>query len=213
MPYPENLCAHFNSVIDEKEGSVICTDCGLVIEEKLFKFYEPSQGENKSFLEEEVNEILTKLGLPDVFSKSIVKNLENENVEKRTKKGFLEYVIYKTLNENSIPISIKEISSVSGISDTNIYNMQENNKSLILEPCELLEKYCSYLGLNYKTYSLIKKELPSQNISGHNPLTIIAATIYQYCKNNSIKLSMKKIANTVKISCVSIQRYLKQKNK
>ena len=212
MPYPENLCTHFNSVIDEKEGSVICTDCGLVIEDKLFKFYEPCQKEKKSFLEEEVNEILSKLGLPDVFTKTILRNLENEEENRRKKKGFLEYVIYKTLNDNSVPISIKELSGISGISDIDIYNMQEDNKSVILKPCELLEKYCSYLGLNYKTYSLIKKELPSQNISGHNPLTITAATIYQYCKKNNIKLSMKKIANTVRISCVSIQRYLKQKN-
>ena len=137
----------------------------------------PVKKKKKSFLEEEVNEILSKLGLPDVFTKTILRNLENEEENRRKKKGFLEYVIYKTLNDNSIPISIKELSSISGISDIDIYNMQEDNKSLILKPCELLEKYCSYLGLNYKTYSLINKELPSQNISGHNPLTITAATI------------------------------------
>ena len=87
--------------------------------------------------------------------------------------------------------------------------MQEVNKSVILQPCDLLEKYCSYLGFDYKTYSLIKNELPRQNLSGHNPLTIISATIYKYCKKNNIRISMKKIASTVKISCVSIQRYLR----
>ena len=113
MPYPENLCSHFNSVIDEKEGSVICTDCGLVIEDKLFKFYEPCQKEKKSFLEEEVNEILSKLGLPDVFTKTILRNLENEEENRRKKKVFLEYVICKTLNDNSIPISICLLLSIS----------------------------------------------------------------------------------------------------
>jgi len=47
MPHQENMCEHFNSVIDEREGSVICTECGLVLEEKLFKFY----GHNFSFKE------------------------------------------------------------------------------------------------------------------------------------------------------------------
>jgi transcription initiation factor TFIIIB Brf1 subunit/transcription initiation factor TFIIB len=213
MPYPENMCSHFNSVIDEREGTIICTECGLVLEEKLFKFY----GHNLSLeekgkdycLKEDIKEILAKLGLPDVFSKMIFQNFENESCEKKKKKNYLHYVVYKTLNENNVPVSIKEISSISGVTDSNIYDMQENNKSVILQPSDLLEKYCSYLGFDYKTYSLIKKELPIQNISGHNPLTIIAATIYNYCKKNNIKISMKKIATTVKISCVSIQRYLK----
>jgi transcription initiation factor TFIIIB Brf1 subunit/transcription initiation factor TFIIB len=213
MPYPENLCSHFNSVIDEKEGSIICTDCGLVLEEKLFKFYggnlSSGEMETSSCLKEDVKEILSKLGLPDVFSKMIVQSFKNDMSEKKKKKDYLAYVVYKTLNENNIPISIKEISSVSGLSDNSIYDMQEKNKSVVLQPSDLLEKYCSYLGLDYKTYSLIKNELPIQNISGHNPLTVVAATIYKYCKKNNIKISMKKIATTVKISCVSIQRYLK----
>jgi transcription initiation factor TFIIIB Brf1 subunit/transcription initiation factor TFIIB len=87
--------------------------------------------------------------------------------------------------------------------------MQEENKSIILEPTKVLEKYCNFLKLDFKTYSLIKNNLPKENLTGHNPLTIIAATIYVYCKKNNIKLSMKKIALTVNISCVSIQRYIK----
>jgi transcription initiation factor TFIIIB Brf1 subunit/transcription initiation factor TFIIB len=213
MPYPENLCSHINSVIDEKEGTIICTVCGLVLEEKLFKFYGHNLSSDivgkSSCLKEDVKEILAKLGLPDVFTKMIVQNFENEIDEKKRKKDYLAYVVYKTLNENNFPISIKEISSISGISDSTIYGMQEVNKSVILQPCDLLEKYCSYLGFDYKTYSLIKNELPRQNLSGHNPLTIISATIYKYCKKNNIRISMKKIASTVKISCVSIQRYLR----
>jgi transcription initiation factor TFIIIB Brf1 subunit/transcription initiation factor TFIIB len=211
MPHQENMCEHFNSVIDEREGSVICTECGLVLEEKLFKFY----GHNFSFkekdlsLKEDVKEILSKLELPDVFSKMIIENFENSNSEKKRKKNYLYYVVYKTLNENNVPISIKDISSISGVSDSTIYDMQEKNKTVIIQPSDLLEKYCGYLGFNYKTYSLIKKELPIENISGHNPLTIVAATIYKYCKKNNIKISMKKIATIVKISCVSIQRYIK----
>lgn len=209
MPYPENLCSHINTLVDEREGCVVCTDCGLVTEEMFFSDSKFSYFEEDIKLRNEVSEILSKLQLPNFFTSLIIRNFKKEINEKKNKKELLSYIIYKTLNENNIAVSIKDISATSGFTDKNIYNMQECNKSLILQPCDLLEKYCSYLNLNFKTYSLIKKNLPEQNISGHNPLTIIAATIYKYCKKNNIKISMKKIASTVKISCVSIQRYMK----
>jgi transcription initiation factor TFIIIB Brf1 subunit/transcription initiation factor TFIIB len=216
MSHPENICSHLNNVIDEREGSVVCTDCGLVLEDKFFKFYDSdlfSQdcGEDTS-LKNEVKEILSKLQLPDVYCSSIIQNFKKDLVEKKNKKELLAYVVYKTLNENNIPVSIKDISAISGFSDINIYDRQESNKTIILQPCDLLEKYCRYLNLDYKTYSVIKNNLPIQNLSGHNPLTIIAASIYSHCKQNNIKISMKKVASTVKISCVSIQRYLKNKS-
>lgn len=217
MPNTENLCSHINTVIDEREGSVVCTECGLVLEDKYFKVYNyhlsPIEKDQNVSIKNEVSELLAKLELPDVFTKLIVEKFENELTEKKNKKGLLAFVVYKTLNDNNIPVSIKDISSISGLSDIDIYDMQDSNESVIVQPSDLLEKYCGYLGFDFKVYSLIKKDLPIQNISGHNPLTIIAATIYKYCKKNSIKLSMKKIASTVKISCVSIQRYLKSNKK
>jgi transcription initiation factor TFIIIB Brf1 subunit/transcription initiation factor TFIIB len=101
-------------VIDEREGTIICTECGLVLEEKLFKFY----GHNLSLeekgkdycLKEDIKEILAKLGLPDVFSKMIFQNFENESCEKKKKKNYLHYVVYKTLNENNVPVSMLRVS-------------------------------------------------------------------------------------------------------
>jgi transcription initiation factor TFIIIB Brf1 subunit/transcription initiation factor TFIIB len=209
----ENLCSHIDTVIDEREGSTVCVECGLVLEDKFFvsNFQESNYEEKDCSIVNEVKEILSKLELPDVHIHNIVENFKKEKNVKKNKKELLPYVVYKTLKQNNTPISIKDISSISGFSDINIYDMQEQNKSIILQPKDLLEKYCRYLNLDFKTYSVIKERLPEQNISGHNPLTIIAATIYAYCKEKNIKLSMKKISSTVKISCVSIQRYLKNK--
>ena len=107
------------------------------------------------------------------------------------------------------PISIKDIVSVSGISENYIYDMQNNEDSIILNHMLLLEKYCTLLGFDFKTYSVIKELLPNLN-TGHNPLTVIASTIYKYCKENKLKYSMKYIASIVGISSVSIQRFLKR---
>ena len=32
----ENLCSHIDTVIDEREGSTVCVECGLVLENKFF---------------------------------------------------------------------------------------------------------------------------------------------------------------------------------
>ena len=196
-------------VVDEREGTVVCVDCGLV----LSQYYVSQANTNfcgGNFMVEEIKEVLERLNFPQFFSDDIFNNIKLAKKENTKKKSLVPYFVYKTLNELGFPVSIKDISAVSGVSENDIYNMQESEQSLILSPVSLLEKYCKLLGLNdFKTYSLIKETLPTTD-TGHNPLTVIASTIYKYCKKTGLKYSMKQIASTVGISSVSIQRYIKK---
>ena len=196
-------------VVDEREGTVVCIDCGLV----LSQYYVSQANTNfcgGNFMVEEIKEVLERLNLPQFFSEDIFNKIKLSKKENTKKKSLVPYFVYKTLNELGFPVSIKDISAVSGVSENDIYNMQESEQSLILSPVSLLEKYCKLLGLNdFKTYSLIKETLPTTD-TGHNPLTVIASTIYKYCKKTGLKYSMKQIASTVGISSVSIQRYIKK---
>jgi transcription initiation factor TFIIIB Brf1 subunit/transcription initiation factor TFIIB len=198
-----------NEVVDEREGTVICTDCGLV----LSHYFMPQTNNSfcgGTFMVEEIKEVLERLNFPQCFCDDIYTNIKSSKKENTRKKFLVPYFVYKTLNELGFPVSIKDISAVTGVSENDIYSMQESEQSLILSPFSLLEKYCKLLGLNdFKTYSVIKETLPSTE-TGHNPLTIIASTIYKYCKENGLKFSMKQIASTVGISSVSIQRYIKK---
>ena len=198
-----------NEVVDEREGTVVCVDCGLV----LSQYYVSQANTNfcgGNFMVEEIKEVLERLNLPQFFSEDIFNKIKLSKKENTKKKSLVPYFVYKTLSELGFPVSIKDISAVSGVSENDIYNMQESEKSLILSPFSLLEKYCKLLGLNdFKTYSLIKETLPTTD-TGHNPLTVIASTIYKYCKKTGLKYSMKQIASTVGISSVSIQRYIKK---
>ncbi len=207
MSCEEYTCTHLNQIIDEREGTYVCTDCGLVLE----NFYLPERSnlsEKYHNKKSEVKEILSKLNLPESFTSHILNEYDKSDI-KVSKKQLLPYIVYSTLNDLNVPISIKDINAVSGFNDSKIYEMQ-HNKSIILRPEEILEKYCKLLDFDYKTYSLIKVDLPKKN-TGHNPLTIIASTIYAYCKKRKLKYSMKTIAKTCNTSCISIQRYLKSK--
>lgn len=211
MSFTTNCCKHLNEITDEREGIIVCTDCGLVLE-NYFCLQPHMKFSGFSNEMEEIKEFLERLNLPHSFAEDIYSNLQTRlNNGKFKKNCIIPYCVYKTLSEIGFPVSIKDISSVSGVSENFLYDMQESEKSVVLDPHSLLEKYCKLLGLNdFKTYSVIKEKLPTVD-TGHNPLTIIASTIYKYCKENKLKYSMKHIASTIGISSVSIQRYIKQK--
>ena len=204
-------CQHINEIIDEREGTIICYDCGLVLSNYFFAQSQPQHSFfTPSSILEEIKELLERLNLPQIFSHDIYENLLKSSAKTNSKtKKLIPYFVYKTLNEIGCPVSIKDISSVSGISENDLYDMQQS-ETLVLNPHALLEKYCKLLGLSdFKIYSVIKEKMPTIN-TGHNPLTIIASLIYKYCKENNLKYSMKEIASTVGISSVSIQRYIKK---
>jgi transcription initiation factor TFIIIB Brf1 subunit/transcription initiation factor TFIIB len=205
MPHSEHCCTHINQVIDEREGTMVCLDCGYVVAEQIYHETSLLREENNN-LSCQIKDILDKLFLPHCFTADIIRNYNKLT----KKKHLLEYVIYLTLHEMGYPISIKDIACVTGITDSKIYDLQENDKAICLQPHDLLEKYCNLLQLDYKTYSLIKNDLPTKIETGHNPLTVIASTIYKFSKNNKLKLSMKQIASVVNISTVSIQRYIRK---
>lgn len=207
MPHSEHLCPHLDQVTDHREGTVVCIKCGLVISEQLFQHSYLSETKNEeNELTRKIAEILDKLNLPVCFATDILKKY----LKMPPRKFLLEYVVYLTLHELGFPISIKDIACITGISDSKIYDLQDKDQSICLQPQDLLEKYCKMLNLDFKTYSVIKKELPSVIETGHNPLTVIASTIYKYSRRNKLKLSMKQIATVVNISTVSIQRYIRK---
>lgn len=207
MHTEQNICQHLNEIIDQRGGAIVCTDCGLVVSDF---FIDNSSVNIETETNEYVLEILSRLQMPDFFKNDILLNLNKIDVKNRRKENAIAFVIYKTLNDLGCGVSIKEISSVTGFTDSQIYNFQTSNDCVILNPLIQLEKYCIILGLPKNSHSVIKGTIKS-NRTGHNPTTVLATAIYKYCKTNHCGISMKNIADTLNISCVSIQRYLKFK--
>jgi len=207
MPNSEYLCNHFNQIIDAHNGCYVCTQCGLVMDTYFHDINENvSEDKINHEKKEEICELLEKLNYPTIFVHDILANyVKNKELKKEAR---LPYIVYETLNSLGFPISLKEISAVSGLNQSRIYDMQQSDASIVLKPSDLLEKYCKMLNLDYRSYSLIKETM-QETSTGHNPLTIIAASIYKYCKVNKLKHTIKEIAQICNISPVSIQRYIK----
>lgn len=194
-------CSHLNEIIDCHEGNIVCTDCGLVkdshfIEEKMS--FQQSEHHPNSFLDN----ILDKFNISEYYGNNITMKLL-ENSKKSLK--HLASEIYKTVNEDSSCLPLKTIMNVSGLKTRQI----KSNDIHIVDIKKILEKYTSYLNLDYRTYTLIKEKVELYTNTGFQPLSLIGGVIYLHCRENNIRLSMKKIANELGISTISIQRFVK----
>ena len=204
----ETICNHEMTLTDVREGVVICSQCSFVLDSLVFaeNFYAPTNTEplyletQNSQKDGEVLELLSRLNLPDSYYQLII---QDKNFKKN-----VPQTMYKVLNNNKCPISINDIKNVSEKSSKKCLDI--SNNVIILQTEELLQKFCAILNIDFKNFTLIKEQMKKFKTTGHNPVTIVASAIYIHCKKNKIRISMKKIANEMKISPVSIQRYLKQ---
>jgi len=101
---------------------------------------------------------------------------------------------------------VKTLMNLSGLRSRHI---KSKSKVHTLDLEKLLETYTSILGLSFETYTVIKEKIVSYKDTGYQPLTLIGGHIYLHCKQNHITLSMKKIAQVLGISSISIQRFVK----
>lgn len=209
MDSGEHSCMHLNEIIDQTSGVIVCTDCGLVISNLyLSNVSHDYKAEKMNPMRDYVLEILSRLQMPDFFQHDIITNLEQISIKYQKKENAVAFVIYKTLNDLNCGVSIKEISSVTGFSDSQIYNFQAQNETVIIDPLIQLEKYCLILGLPKNSHTVIKENIKILQ-TGHNPSTVLASAIYKHCKKTGFPISMGKIAQKLNISTISIHRYIK----
>lgn len=203
-------CSHLNPIMDYSNGCYVCDMCGVVLDniyiqpDTVPSYYNTNLDEKWNNM---IKDTLELMHLPSCYTNIIFKKFIQSNIKKCEKE--LMYTIYKTLNEEKCSIPLKSISALSSVQEKNIYKCQKTNDILVLNPIDMLEKYCKYLELDYKTYSLIKERYLKTPVTGHNPQSVIAAIIYQTCREQKIKKSMKDISTVVQISVISIHRYWK----
>lgn len=196
-----DVCEHKNQIIDDHEGTHICLDCAKVLDNVYVSSFRCEFNDFETNVLEthgnQINsEISHRLNIPNLYltnNKSDIKNISN---------------LYLNANKKDYTVTLKEMSSVSGYSSKQIGKEIKNTVN-ILNLSQLTEKYCKLLSLDYKIYSVIKENINKQEHTGHNPLTLVASHIYLHMKNVKKKISMKKICDTIGISSISIQRYLK----
>lgn len=204
----QSICLHINILSDVHNGCLVCTDCGRVQSNQLYfeeYGYSNEIKNNSSEVKQNIDEIISRLHLPDKYSEIILDEVLKNNLNLSDKN--INNVLYDNLNKNDISISIKEINKVS---EKRKIKKEKNKSNVVIFKIEnCLEKYCTIFNLTYKEYTVIKENIFCIPLTGHNPLTIIGTFIYKFAKENKKKISMKKISEVLNINPISIQRYLK----
>jgi len=213
-------CDHKNEFLDDREGHYVCLSCGLVLDnffdDRHIKFSGPliSQSTiNKSdrWLED-VCDILDKINIPTRFGADIIHHFKSAHHTKNRQN--LIASIYKVLNDKlGVCITLKELSNILGCVKREIRNRQKPEiLNVSVDKDALTEKYCSLLGLDFKSASLIKEEIRKVKKAGHSPTTIVAGTIYLTCKKLRLKKTIKNVSDVTTVSSISIQRFVKYAN-
>lgn len=208
-------CDNPTPIIDQHEGSEVCSSCGLVLNfvicHENINYKDELFNNNSIFIE-----YLHRLNAPSTLYVECENFLSNLTI-KNEREALTLYVI---LLHQKIPRTLKEICSVTG-SNTNILwkSLAEYQKTSgdvsIIHPIDLTERACSILGLSFQNSNQIKKKVLStyNNFPNHHPSSIVGMNIYTHCKENKVKLSMKEIAEHLSISVISIRRLLKHTDK
>lgn len=201
-------CEHEEVIEDYREGTVVCTACGLVLS-SLFLHQIVNLSEQRAEVDEQllsdIQHLLDRIHVPLCHAYRI-ESYHKKNFSCKTKQS-IAFSVYKTLNEIGVPLSMREVSNITSVKKVSLNRVQCEDTLMQIDSGILVEKYSKMLGLSYEITTLIKKELACSPISGHNPNSVLASLIYQVCKRSKIKVSIKKVAEVTSVSCISIQRY------
>ena len=207
------MCKVENLILDHAAGCHVCIKCGHVRDNYYFL------EENKACIShnvynektiEAISDILDRIHISTVYNKEIAEY--NQRNYKKSNMENLVMSIYRILNKNDFNISLNHLMQINGLKGRRIFKCQKPNETTLLDITEMVERFVQPLGLTYKDVSLIKEQIRLQPLSGHTPLTIIAGNIYLYCKNSNKQITIKKISSITQVSCISIQRYIRNKN-
>jgi transcription initiation factor TFIIIB Brf1 subunit/transcription initiation factor TFIIB len=212
MDFAENNCEHLTYADDPHEGTVVCLNCGLVLS-NLFSDQisnleqQQQQRSTEDFCLNEIQDLLDRIHIPACYGHHI-KNFLKKNFTTNSKKA-IAFSVFKVLNDMDIPVSMKELSLATDLHKKTIHKAQTLDHVVSIDFSEIVEKYTKLLHLPFETTTVIKEKILTAPVTGHNPNSVLAAIIYQVCKAEKRKVSIKTISAVTKVSCISIQRYNK----
>lgn len=213
-------CAHTYTVEDHHEGSIVCTDCNRVLDQlyacdKREPYEQTVFNKNTSEIVDIFDTLFAPRALICSFEEKLRKNLQLLNVRKTN--HLVGACLYEVFIENNISKTLSEISSVLQTSTSLIWKtlaeIQKSQPSInVVCPMQLTSRVCHALDLTYKDCKDINEKLlpVCARFPFHNPSTLVGTIVYLHCKEAKLKYTMKRVCNTVGISVISIQRFIKK---
>ena len=227
-PSPESLCMHQDTVLDIDGSSMICRQCGLVLDERMPVHTPTLQQEAISKEVESLWDILDRLHVSSVSFFDCCLSRYRRYQEKAAthkprscnqpkKKDLMACAIWYTITQQQIGISPEELCRASGTLVSSLWKTFQG----ILEETSVeyssdiyLSHISYYLGLSFKQQGVIRlicQELDEQ-LPQFKPSNICAAAIVIYCKKVDFPLSLRQICKETSSSPTSVTHIVRLYN-
>ncbi len=206
---------------------------------EMYKIRKLQQWNSMPYKERSLYKVFTELAdichknhLPSIIlneAKSIYKIISNTKISRGSNRiGIKAATVYFACKECNVPRSSKEIAVMfniditvmtKGIKNCNeILHMNKNHKNRFknhdsIYPIDFIERFCNRLNIDdhIDTIKEICKITIDKNIISENtPPSIAAGCIFLFLKIKNIKISKKQLADTCKISEVTINKCTKK---
>jgi len=228
-------CDHLHTVEDIHEGTIVCTDCGLVDPIILqtpsisdFALHSPITECNKTVKENKVLEYITDHIILWLVNKndSIIQKCVNQfyNIRNSIKphthfslEDVMLYAICEIFVFEQIPIEYSNIYSRAGRNPKKYWDIRSHLGGCItfLHPEDLIERIVKELDLLSNKYADIfnMKEICKNIYKGKtSPLTTASYVIYTYFKENNLKITKRKVCDAAVCSYSSLDNAIKMYN-
>ena len=162
-------------------------------------------------IEQQVLELLARAHLPDSFCQNVVK-LFRGFPRSMYNEPLLTVCLGETLISNGIPLTLNELSGISGIENKKLIQTQKkyfpSSENVIL-PSQLVNRIASKLGMPSRLSIQVERCL--QNVEKHrcftkSPASIVGAALYNYHLTHGMEFDLKSIARACNVSVISLKR-------
>jgi transcription initiation factor TFIIIB Brf1 subunit/transcription initiation factor TFIIB len=216
----EHVCYHSNTVDDERDGTNVCTDCGLVLDTLLFPTStanpRTNEGDENYKIKYFIKDVCANAHIPESicnYSYFFYKKIRKDEVLKKIKNNQLAaFAIYNTLHRFEVPRSLEEISHYTGENIKRVLTIEaeatltENRN----DPTHFVDRFCSLLQLEYFDSNIIKSIVGNMYGMGNVKTSCLIATcIHLFCREKKRKIMLKTICAVCSVSPTSVHRIMK----
>ena len=213
-----SLCTHNRTVFCQEQGSEVCLDCALVIEDRL-----PLLSTTCTNIPEEkchfLSELSEKLHLPQTFrdeAENIYKLIKQEIEDKGMKCVFKKeevmcFAIYECICRLDIGTTPHEVAFYGEIEIDKLWAIEKVLDIHTTRQC--LSVYTAKLSyaLNLDFHHETRIRRICQRLYGlahHKPTNLFAAVVKLYCKANNIKLIFSHLCSMLNCTASSVNKII-----
>lgn len=225
-----DVCEHLSLIDDFGTGDSVCTNCGLVMEEKFqvhtFENMSNFTYDDKESILESLIDFTWNAHLPckyanqafDMYKKKCTHRRARDNSSHNYTLAFA--AMYTVLHMNKASHSLREISKLTGISDASLSRAVNSNFAEFITDgihplsTDLCNRICSTFNIpNFWILEIMKRLEILENIAEFAslpPSTLLGALLLQLQSDGKINIDQKDICTQLSVTLATLKKHKKK---